>query len=201
MAVVYLVLLAGWLLTVGVARAVLHQRATGAQPVRFDDRRGSPPWWARLLGTFALLLAVAVPLADLAGLDRLAALDALGFAVGGVVLVIAGVVGIAAGQVAMGDSWRADVDPDAHTDLVVTGPFRWVRNPIALGTATTTVGLALVVPNVAATAMLVFWGASLQLQVRCVEEPYLARVHGPAYLSYAARTGRFLPGIGRLRSL
>ena len=54
-------------------------------------------------------------------------------------------------------------------------------------------------PNVLAAAMLALSVASLPVQVRCVEEPYLERVHGPAYLRYAARTGRFLPGIGRLR--
>jgi protein-S-isoprenylcysteine O-methyltransferase Ste14 len=36
--------------------------------------------------------------------------------------------------------------------------------------------------------------------VRALEEPYLARLHGDVYRSYAARTGRFLPGIGRMRA-
>jgi protein-S-isoprenylcysteine O-methyltransferase Ste14 len=40
---------------------------------------------------------------------------------------------------------------------------------------------------------------SIQIQVRLVEEPYLLRVHGDAYRRYAARTGRFVPGLGRLR--
>jgi protein-S-isoprenylcysteine O-methyltransferase Ste14 len=39
---------------------------------------------------------------------------------------------------------------------------------------------------------------ALELQVRAVEEPYLIRSHGDAYRAYAARVGRFLPGIGRL---
>jgi protein-S-isoprenylcysteine O-methyltransferase Ste14 len=38
-----------------------------------------------------------------------------------------------------------------------------------------------------------WWGG-----IRAVEAPYLLRVHGPAYAAYAARTGRFLPGVGRL---
>jgi protein-S-isoprenylcysteine O-methyltransferase Ste14 len=40
--------------------------------------------------------------------------------------------------------------------------------------------------------------AALEIQVRGVEEPYLLRTHGEAYRRYAAATGRFLPGIGRL---
>lgn len=39
----------------------------------------------------------------------------------------------------------------------------------------------------------------LALQVRLVEEPYLLRTHGEVYRDWAARTGRFLPGVGRLR--
>jgi protein-S-isoprenylcysteine O-methyltransferase Ste14 len=198
MAGVYLVLLVGWLVIVGVVRGVAHQRSTGTVPLRFGDRRGSPQWWARLLGSLGFLLAVAAPLADVVGLEPLDALDDEGVAVAGMVLVIVGVIGTVAGQVAMGDSWRADVDPDLRTDLVVTGPFRWVRNPIAVCTVTTTVGLALVVPNVLAAGMVVFSVASSQLQVRLVEEPYLERVHRRGYVSYAERTGRFLPGIGRL---
>jgi protein-S-isoprenylcysteine O-methyltransferase Ste14 len=37
-----------------------------------------------------------------------------------------------------------------------------------------------------------------RFQVRGAEEPYLLRVHGDAYRCYAARAGRFVPGIGRL---
>ncbi|MBB4934751.1 protein-S-isoprenylcysteine O-methyltransferase Ste14 [Lipingzhangella halophila] len=40
--------------------------------------------------------------------------------------------------------------------------------------------------------------AAVQLQVRTIEEPYLLRTHGHAYRTYAVRTGRFLPGLGRL---
>ena len=39
---------------------------------------------------------------------------------------------------------------------------------------------------------------ALEIQVRLVEEPYLLRQHGDAYRNYAARVGRFVPGLGRL---
>jgi protein-S-isoprenylcysteine O-methyltransferase Ste14 len=38
----------------------------------------------------------------------------------------------------------------------------------------------------------------IEMQVRAVEEPYLKRIHGEAYLHYAKRVGRFVPGFGRL---
>jgi protein-S-isoprenylcysteine O-methyltransferase Ste14 len=53
------------------------------------------------------------------------------------------------------------------------------------------------VPNLVAAVMLAAFLTALQLQVRLVEEPYLHRVHGTTWEQYAARTGRFLPWIGR----
>lgn len=116
----------------------------------------------------------------------------------GVVLVIAGIAGTLVSQWAMGDSWRGDVDPDIRAPLVTTGPFRIVRNPILTCTSATAFGLALMVPNAIAVAMFVTFIVALQILVKLVEEPYLLRAHGDAYRAYAARTGRFLPGIGRL---
>ncbi len=114
-------------------------------------------------------------------------------------LGVAGTALTLAAQAAMGTSWRADVDVQVRTELVVDGPFRWVRNPIVTGMAVTAAGLALIVPNVVAVAMLVLFAVSWEMQIRLVEEPYLAHTHGDRYRAYARRTGRFLPGIGRLR--
>ena len=38
---------------------------------------------------------------------------------------------------------------------------------------------------------------ALAAQTR-LEEKHLAGLHGPSYRAYAARVGRFVPGIGRL---
>jgi protein-S-isoprenylcysteine O-methyltransferase Ste14 len=83
--------------------------------------------------------------------------------------------------------------------VITDGPLRWVRNPIFSGTLTAEVGFALLVPNLLAMLMLVSGVAALEIQVRRVEEPYLLETHGDAYRQYAGRTGRFLPGVGRLR--
>jgi protein-S-isoprenylcysteine O-methyltransferase Ste14 len=101
-------------------------------------------------------------------------------------------------QVAMGRSWRIGVDPDERTELVTAGPFALVRNPIFSAMIPTALGLALIVPSVVALAGLAALIVALELQVRVVEEPHLIRTHGEAYREYAARTGRFVPGVGRL---
>jgi protein-S-isoprenylcysteine O-methyltransferase Ste14 len=197
MAVLYLVVFAAWLLAVSVVRGVVTYRRTGAMPARLRHAPGSPQWWSGVSATVGFVFAVAAPFGDRVGLDPIGALDDAGVAVTGVVLVVLGVVLTVASQVAMGASWRVDVDSDVRTALVETGPFRWVRNPIFSGSALAGAGLALIVPNVFSLGMLVFWAAAWQLQVRMVEEPYLARVHGRAYEDYAGRTGRFVPWIGR----
>jgi protein-S-isoprenylcysteine O-methyltransferase Ste14 len=40
---------------------------------------------------------------------------------------------------------------------------------------------------------------SLELQVRCVEEPCLLAKHGAQYRDYTVRVGRFMPGVGLTR--
>lgn len=61
-------------------------------------------------------------------------------------------------------------------------------------------GLALLVPNLVAVVAFLALGIALELQTRVVEEPYLLRTHGRSYADYAAKVGRFFPGVGRLRS-
>ena len=199
MAVLDLVLVVVWFGLVSIVRGAVQYRRTGASPLRFRDKPGSPQWWSRLLSAIGVLLAIAAPLAELAGLAPFAILDLPAVRFGGVVLVVLGIVVTIASQLAMGNSWRGDVDPDVRTPLVTRGPFALVRNPIFSGAALSAVGLALVVPNVLSLAMLVLFVAGLEIQVRLVEEPYLLQVHGEAYRRYAARTGRFVPGVGRLR--
>ena len=99
----------------------------------------------------------------------------------------------------MGPSWRIGVDEAERTELVTMGPFAVVRNPIFAAMLPAVLGVALLVPNAVALAGFVALFVALELQVRLVEEPYLLRAHGDRYAEYAARTGRFVPGVGRLR--
>lgn len=200
MAVLALVLLVAWLLFAAGLRGYLHYRRTGEVRGPVRDQPGSPQWWARLIGSLGLLFAFSAPVAELAGLAPVAVLDLPLVQFAGAALVVLGIAGTLAGQSAMGDSWRPDVDPDARSALVTTGPFRLVRNPILTATAMTALGLALMVPNLLAALMLAAVVAAQQIQVRLVEEPHLLRVHGDACRRYAARTGRFLPWVGRLPS-
>ena len=181
-----------------VLRTWVQWRRTGDTGFRgISGRPGSSEWVAGVLFVLALVAGVLGPVTALAGLAPLQWLDVAALQWLGVALAVVGIVGTLVTQLHMGASWRIGVDAGERTDLVTTGAFAWVRNPIFTSMAITGAGLALMAPNaVALTGLLALLGA-LQMQVRIVEEPYLSRVHGSAYERYVSSTGRFLPRLKR----
>ncbi|MGK5521364.1 methyltransferase family protein [Micromonospora sp. URMC 107] len=193
-----LLYLLGLLLAFGW-RTLAQWRRTGDTGLRLDaGPPGTLRWWAKLLFVAALVLGSAGPAAALAGLSPLPGLDNRPLHVVGLVVTVAGIGATLAAQLAMGVSWRIGVDPDERTTLVTSGAFGLARNPIFTAMAVTSLGLALMVPNAVSLAAWLALLIALQLQVRAVEEPYLVATHGDAYRRYAARVGRFLPGLGRI---
>ncbi len=133
-------------------------------------------------------------------LDPIGALDGPGAHALGLILFGLGLAATLYAQLTMGESWRVGVDESETDRPRHGGPFAVVRNPIFAAMIPTSLGLALMVPNVVALAGFAALVLALEIQVRLVEEPYLRRVHGQAYARYAARTGRFAPGLGRSES-
>jgi protein-S-isoprenylcysteine O-methyltransferase Ste14 len=121
-------------------------------------------------------------------------------AVAGLVLALVGLVVVLAAQSAIGASWRIGVDEAERTELVTTGLFRRVRNPIFPGMAMVAAGVLLMAPTVVAAVALACLIAAVEIQVRAVEEPCLARVHGETYRAYVASSGRFLPKLPGITS-
>ena len=187
-------------LTFGV-RILVQLRRTGSTGVLGFGSEAAPlERFAGVLFVAGLAMGAAAPLLTLLDLlEPIAALDgAAGHAIG-TAIAVAGILLTFGAQLAMGDAWRVGVDPEERTDLVTGGPFGLVRNPIYSAMIPTVFGLALMVPNVVAIAAFMTLVFALELQVRLVEEPYLLEVHGDAYAEYAARVGRFVPGLGLLR--
>lgn len=186
-------------ITFGI-RVAVQLRRTGSTGIKGLPRDASPV--ERLAGVLffvALVGGGSAPLLTMLGvLDPIPALDG---SVGNTIGLIIGIVGIVVtfgAQLAMGDAWRIGVDPEERTELVTGGPFGLVRNPIYSAMIPTVFGLVLMVPNVVAVVTFACLVISIEMQVRLVEEPYLARTHGDAFARYAARVGRFVPGLGLL---
>lgn len=179
-------------------RSWQQRRGTGSAGFRgISGRPGSAAWWGGVLFVVALVLAALAPLLELVGDVVLAAPSWV--AAAGLVVAVAGFAGVVLSQSAMGRSWRIGVDAGERTDLVTTGVFAVVRNPIFTAMVTALAGLALMVPSALSLLALAALVTAVQLQVRAVEEPYLLATHGPNYAHYAAHVGRFVPTIGRLR--
>jgi protein-S-isoprenylcysteine O-methyltransferase Ste14 len=77
--------------------------------------------------------------------------------------------------------------------LIVSGLYRYVRNPMYLGVAAVIFGQALLLASVA----LLIWGAIVCLGfilfVRLYEEPTLRRSYGVQFATYCASVPRWLP--------
>lgn len=190
---VRIVLVCFFVLGVGV-RALVQRRVSGTFGLR-GVHRDSPTGEkvAAVLLAAAALLFIAGLVVGEAG--TAAAPYALRWA--GVGLAVAGATCCLVAEWAMGASWRIGVDADERTELVVSGPFRFVRNPIFTSMCATGAGVALAVPNIMNAVAAVCLVAAIEMQVRLVEEPYLLRTQGLPYASYCARTGRFVPGLGK----
>ena len=147
----------------------------------------------------ALLVGVLAPVLALTGVvEPIASLNTVAVHAAGVLIYLAGLALTLASQFQMGASWRVGVDEGELTELVERGLFGLVRNPIFSAMVVVTCGLVMMVPSVVALSGLAALVIALELQVRIVEEPYLLRTQGETYASYAARVGRFVPGVGRL---
>ena len=197
MTVAALVLYAVALVVLFGVRSWVQHRRTGS--AGFHGISGTPAdagWWGGVLFVVAMVAGLAGPLLAVLGVTL--ADPPVAVQLAGLVLALAGFAATLAGQTGMGASWRIGVDPGERTDLVTGGVFAHVRNPIFTAMVLAQAGIVLMVPTWVSVAALGALVVAVELQARCVEEPYLHQVHGAAYAAYAGRAGRFLPGVGRL---
>jgi protein-S-isoprenylcysteine O-methyltransferase Ste14 len=81
----------------------------------------------------------------------------------------------------------------AHA-IMAAGPYRYVRNPLYLGSFLSQLGVAILMPPSGAIFFVI---ASFLQILRLVlgEEAYLTAQQGQPYLEYKARVARFLPSV------
>jgi protein-S-isoprenylcysteine O-methyltransferase Ste14 len=116
----------------------------------------------------------------------------------GAVLLFGGLLFMVAAQLGMGASWRVGIQEEARPGLVTGGLYQLCRNPIYLGMFISLVGLMAILPTWPTVLTLLGVLYSIRTQV-FEEEAYLSQTYGDEYRKYAARIGRFVPGLGKLR--
>jgi protein-S-isoprenylcysteine O-methyltransferase Ste14 len=193
-------MLVAFVVTLLVWPVVRLRRETGAWAITLhrDDTPG------QRVGATAFL-AVQVGVVALAAAYAVGGPGAVGaWAVGarlvwsGIGLGVAGLALVAVAQRQMGDSFRIGIDAQP-TPLVERGLFRVVRNPIYTGIGILLTSVVLIVPGPWSLALWLVALLAIGWHTR-LEERHLLALHGDAYRRYAENTGRFLPGVGLLRS-
>jgi protein-S-isoprenylcysteine O-methyltransferase Ste14 len=189
--------LLAYVIVVVVLRSVLHRRRTGASPIVLPDDDGSAYGY---VGRVLVLLVVGIPLdvaifevsretyqllAPITWLER----DAVRWA--SLVLLGLALPWIVVAQAQMGASFRIGIDQANRTDLVVTGLYRFSRNPIYLGMYVSLVALFCALPNALTLLLVGMAFVLIGVQVR-LEEEHLSKLHGDAFARYRRRVRRWL---------
>lgn len=180
-----------------LGRSLQQYRRTGSTGFRgISGAVGSAGWWGGVGFVVGLALLPTGAVLDAVGAWACLPLTHVATTTVGALLCAGGAVGTLVAQQAMGASWRIGVQQQERTTLVHDGVFAVVRNPIFTTMVCSALGFSLLVPHVLTLLGVVVVVVAVELQVRVVEEPYLRATHGEAWLSYARRVGRFVPGLG-----
>lgn len=92
----------------------------------------------------------------------------------------------------MGKAWRMGINPDEKTQLVITGPYAYVRHPIYAISTVMAAASALAVPSAVMLAATLVHAVLLQWESRR-EERHMLHTHGETYRVYCQTVGRFVP--------
>ena len=121
--------------------------------------------------------------------DPLALVDGLG-----AILVLGGAAVMLHAFVAFAWKGRGTPAPPAPTErLVVSGAYRFVRNPMYVAVVALVLGQVLLFASWALLAYLVLITVVTDAFVRTYEEPTLRETYGPEYDEYRAAVPRWLP--------
>ncbi len=90
-------------------------------------------------------------------------------------------------------SGRGTLAPwDPPRELVVSGPYRWSRNPMYIAVLIVLLGWHLLFQSLALFGYLAVVGLSFHLRILLHEEPFLAEAHPAEWSAYKAKVPRWL---------
>jgi protein-S-isoprenylcysteine O-methyltransferase Ste14 len=142
-----------------------------------------------LLIAMYLLAAPKVPFGPLN--DRFAPLS-LWLVQLGAALTFAGIAFAIWARVCIAGNWSSDVTIKRNHELIVNGPYRWVRHPIYTGILLAFLGTALAVGEWRAALAVVLAVAAFWRKLG-IEETVMRRQFGEVYTRYAERVPALIP--------
>lgn len=114
-------------------------------------------------------------------------------AVGATVLVVSSLGGLWSGWTMSTAGQGTPLPIDTARKLVTSGPYAWVRNPMAVTGLSQGVGVALILGSWGAIAYVFAGGVLWHLFVRPFEEADLEARFGVPYRAYQDRVGLWIP--------
>jgi protein-S-isoprenylcysteine O-methyltransferase Ste14 len=114
----------------------------------------------------------------------------IGFALG-----ISSLTMVAWSQAELGRHWSAQLQLREGHELVISGPYQWIRHPLYTAGLGYVAGLALVSASWPFIGLAFLVAVGLLVRVP-KEEAMLIEKFGDEYRNYIRRTGRFLPRLG-----
>lgn len=112
----------------------------------------------------------------------------------GLLLLLLGVGFACWARVVLGRNWSAAVQLKQDHELVVAGPYRWVRHPIYTGILLGVLGSALVFGQWRGLLVLALVAAAFWLKLRH-EEAWMRERFGALYVDYMRSTRALIPGL------
>jgi len=110
----------------------------------------------------------------------------------GAALTFAGLAFCVWARVILADNWSSDVQLKRGHELVVAGPYRWVRHPIYTGLLLMFLGTAFAVGEWRGLLGVALAGAGFWRKLG-IEEAVMRRQFGDAYARYAERAPALIP--------
>jgi protein-S-isoprenylcysteine O-methyltransferase Ste14 len=113
----------------------------------------------------------------------------------GATLTFAGLAFAIWARFVIAGNWSSYVELKRDHELIVAGPYRWVRHPIYTGLLLAFVGSALAVGEWRGVLAVAIVAASFWRKLK-LEEAVMRRQFGETYARYAARVPALIPFIG-----
>ena len=143
-----------------------------------------------LIAAYLLVAHVPLPL-----LNERFAPPALWLAVLGATLTFAGLAFAIWARFVIAGNWSSYVELKRDHELIIAGPYRWVRHPIYTGLLLAFIGSALAVGEWRGLLAVAIVAASFWRKLK-LEEAVMRRQFGETYARYAARVPALIPFLG-----
>ncbi|MGS2761231.1 methyltransferase family protein [Sinomicrobium sp. M5D2P9] len=146
------------------------------------------------MGFVIVFLALYLPLFTTRGVGKIVIPPYFSIQLTGVILSVGGIFISIWSRLLLGWNWSGGVSAKKEHELIVTGPYRFVRHPIYTGFISGLIGTCLVMGSLSGIIITVLYTMGLFKKIN-KEEKLLADIFGNSYADYQKRTYKLIPFI------